>query len=401
MKKLVIFVLIFVCLAGTVFSATEELEIYSYLYDNAATLTDKLGIMEAIVTLRIQGAGEFYARAFNNLVSQYPVIRDSRNFTKTDKDAADDLAQILAALIGEERYTSCAADLWRAVGAFANPLVKSEALISLGKLQARDYLPQIVKVLTDLNRTPTQDRLAGERIAMGAIISLEKFREASGSNGYLAVFFAATGWYGDRIRNQAMRSLPVIMTDPSEPLSSVIRGAGYPYATKLLALQTVENATIANASKSNVALSAYTEGWKASTSDPRMRQVLLQLRKLSIDMIRRYGIRNDTIYPLLKRSCEDTTQATDINEKMAAVETLGILHSDEAASILSTQLMLLNGKRQNGNLSADENRLIKAIIPALGETGRPSAKAALQSTLSLNYDNDVKNLANAALAKLP
>jgi HEAT repeat protein len=399
MKKLAIFVLIFVCLTGVVFSATEELEIYSYLYDNAATLTDKLGIMEAIVTLRIQGAGEFYARAFNKLVSEYPVIRDSRNFTKNDKDAADDLAQILAALIGEERYTSCAGDLWRAVGAFANPLVKSEALISLGKLQAKDYLPQIVKVLTDLNRTPTQDRLAGERIAMGAIISLEKFREASGSNGYLAVFFAATGWYGDRIRNQAMRSLPVIMADPSEPLSSVIRGAGYPYATKLLALQTVENATIANESKSNVALSAYTEGWKASTSDPRMRQVLLQLRKLSIDMIRRYGIRNDAVYPLLKRSCEDT--ATDISEKVAAVETLGILHSDEAASILSTQLMMINGKRQNGNLSADENRLVRAIIPALGETGRPSAKAALQSTLSLNYDNEVKNLANAALAKLP
>jgi HEAT repeat protein len=288
------------------------------------------------------------------------------------------------------------------VGLFANPLVKSEALISLGKLQAKDYLPQIVKVLTDLNRTPTQDRTAGERIAMGAIISLEKFREASGSNGYLSVFFAATGWYGDRIRTQAMRSLPVIMADPSEPLSSVIRGAGYPYPTKLVALQTVESATIANGSKANIALTAYNEGWRgATTNDPRMRQVLQQLRRLSIDMIRRYGVRNDAVYPLLKRSVEDATQATDINEKLVAVETLGTLQADESASILSTQLMLLNAKRQGGNLSGDETRLVRAIIPALGGTGRPSAKPALQSVLSLNYDNETKNLANTALGKLP
>jgi hypothetical protein len=63
--------------------------------------------------------------------------------------------------------------------------------------------------------------------------------------------------------------------------------------------------------------------------------------------------------------------------------------------------MLLNAKRQGGNLSRDEDRLVRAIIPALGGTGRPSAKPALQSVLSLNYDNEVKNLANTALTKLP
>jgi hypothetical protein len=407
MKKLAVLVLVFVCVAVSVFPATEELEIYSYLYENASTLTDQLGIMEAVLTLRMQGAGEFYARAFKNLVTKYPEIRNSRNFTNNDRDAADDLAQILAALIGEERYTSCAADLWTAVGAFANPLVKSEALISLGKLQAKDYIPQIVGLLNQLNRPPaataTADaRLALERTAMGAIISMEKFREASGSGGYLAVFFAAAGWYSDRIKNQAMRSLPIIMEDPSEVLSGVIRGPNYPYAAKLLALQIVEAATIASGSKANVALSAYTEGWRSPPNDPRMRLVVQQLRKLSLDMIGRYGTRDNAVYPLLKRSAEDATQAADMAERLAAIKTLGTLATDTSANQLSSQLMQLNGKQQSSTLSRDEIQLIKAIIPALGSTGRASAKPALQSVIALRYpDNEINNLANAALAKLP
>jgi hypothetical protein len=405
MKKLAILVLVFVCVSGAVFPVNEELlEIYSYLYESAPTLTDQLGIMEAVLTMRVPRGGEFYARAFKNLVTKYPEIRNSRTFTATDRDAADDLAQILAALIGEERYTSCAPDLWTAVGAFANPLVKSEALISLGKLQAKEYLPQIVGLLNQLNRPPAanQDRVALERTAMGAIISMEKFREASGSGGYLAVFFAAAGWYSDRIKSQAMRSLPVIMEDPSRPLSEVIQGPGYPYAAKLLALQIVEAAEIASPSKANVALAAYTEGWRAPPNDPRMRLVVQQLRKLSIDMIGRYGVRSDAVYPLLKKSSEDPTQAVDTAEKLAAIKTLGTLATDTAANQLSSQLMQLNGKQQSSNLSRDEIQLIKAIIPALGNTGRASAKPALQSVVALRYpDNEINNLANAALAKLP
>jgi HEAT repeat protein len=335
---------------------------------------------------KLTGAGEFYAKALRRLVSEYNNIRNV-----TEKNAAAEQAMILSALLGAEKYTQAAGDLWLVVEAFTEPLVKAEALMALGKIRATNYLPQVIRVLQSVNIAPTSDRLNGERIAFGAIIALEKYQDPS---GYLPVFFASTGWYSNRIREQAKKSLPFIAKDPTQYMLEVVRGPGYDYPTKYSALQAIEGSGADNQSKASVAVAALAEGWRGSTNDPQLRITLANMRKMAIRMINRYKTSDESVYPLLERSY---TQGGDVDEKFAAVAALASQGTDESARRLSKYLMDLNAKRQSNNIRQEDEQMVRAIIPALGQTGRPIGKPALNAVLSLEWTPAVKQLAENAI----
>jgi hypothetical protein len=393
MKRVITIVLL---IAGAVFcfAGSEELEIYTYLYDGALTNAEQLAILQDVAELEITGAGEFYAGALRRLVTGYQNIRDV-----TERGVADEQAVLLAELLGAEKYSAAAPDLWRTVEIFTNPLVKAEALMSLGKMRATAFLPQIITLLTDLNTTSTSDRLMGERIAFGAIVALEKYQDPS---GYLPVYFASIGWYSDRIKGQARRSLAVISEDPTEPMTQIIRGSGYDYPTKLRALQTIEESEVSNASKAGVAVVALGEGHRASTNIVAQRANLNQMRKLAIDMIKRYGTDDEAVYPLLERSYKQFAERNDgdRDESLNAITTLAALGSDESARRLSSFLMTINQKLQSGTLTRKDEDLVREIIPALGRTGRAIGRPALNSVTALNWTAAVKNLATEALKNI-
>ncbi|MDR0876687.1 MAG: hypothetical protein LBN21_01435 [Treponema sp.] len=395
MKRLIT-ILLLVIVAAFGFAGSEELEIYSYLYNGASTYTDKLGILQTVAELKPSGAGEFYAGALHSLVSDYQNIRNVG-----EKTAADEQAQILSELLGDEKYTAAAADLWWVAENFQNPLVKADALVALGEIRAMAFLPQVIRVLTDLNLSPARDRLTGERIAYGAILSLEKYGDIS---GYVPVYFAATGWYSDRIKSQAVKSLAVISQDPSEPMTQIIRSPGYDYPTKFAALQTEEASGASNQAKAGVALAAYTEGWRASTSDVSQRMTLLRMRLMGMDMIKRYGAPDASdpkaeVYRLLERSYKEGSE-TDREESLNAITTLSVINSDEAVNRLNSYLMLLNGKMQSGTLNTKDRVMVREIIPALGRTRNSKAGIVLRSVTSLNWEEGVKNLAREALKEI-
>jgi hypothetical protein len=376
------------------FAGSEELEIYSYLYNGALTNTEQLAILQNVAELKITGAGEFYASALHRLVTGYQNIRDV-----TEKSAADEQASLLAELLGNEKYNAAAADLWRVQESFSDPLVKAEALMALGKMRATAFLPQVVKVLADLNTTSTPDRLTGERIAFGAIIALEKYQDPS---GYLPVYFASVGWYSDRIKSQARRSLPLILAEPTEPLTQVIQSSGYNYQTKLTALQTIEESQVSNSAKAGVAVTALSEGHRASTNVPAQRMALNQMRKLAIRMINRYGTEDEAVYDLLERSYKQFAERNngDRDEALDAIVTLAALGSEESARRLSAFLMTINQKRQSNTLTRNDEDLVREIIPALGKTGKPLGRPALNSVTALDWTPAVKELAREALKNI-
>jgi cellobiose-specific phosphotransferase system component IIA len=393
MKRIITTVLL---LAAAVFgfAGPEDLEIYTYLYDGALTNSEQLAILQNVEELNITGAGEFYAGALRRLVTGYQNIRDV-----TERSAADEQAVLLARLLGDEKYSAAAPDLWRMVESFQDPLVKAEALMSLGKIRAADFLPQVIKVLADLNTTSTPDLLTGERIAFGAIIALEKYQDPS---GYLPVYFASVGWYSDRIKSQARKSLPLILADPTEPMTQVIQSSGSDYQTKLAALQTIEDSGVANSAKAGVAVAALAEGHRASTNVVAQRTALNQMRKLAISMINRYGTEDEAAYPLLERSYKQFAERNDgdRDEALDAIVTLAALGTDESARRLSSFLMTINQKLQSGTHTRKDEDLVREIIPALGRTGRPIARPALSSVTALNWTEAVKNLAREALQNI-
>jgi hypothetical protein len=393
MKKLAVIFVLMIGAAVLCFAATEEVQVYEFLYNAAPTNAGQLDILQNMVQSRLTGAGEFYAKALRKLLSEYKNIRDI-----TQRNAADEQAMLLATLLGAEKYTQAAPDLWLVVDMFSAPLVKAEALMALGKIRATNYLPQVIRVLEALNTAPTADRLNGERIAFGAIIALEKYQDPS---GYLPVFFASTGWYSDRIKSQAAKSLPFISQNPTPYMMEVVKGAGYDYPTKYGALRTIEASKVSNKDKVSIAVAALNEGWRSSTSDVALRNVLSDMRKMSIGMINRYKTDDESIYPLLERCY---TQGVDTQEKLSAIAALASQGTDEGARRLAKFLEVLNEKRRSNNIRPEDEQMVRAIIPALGQSGRSNVmevRAALNNTASAsNWTPAVIALANAEIRKL-
>jgi len=397
MKKVLLVLLLMCFVSALVFSGQEEIDVYRYLYRNSEKSIDQLDILQNMAEAKLTGAGEFYAWALRQLVQKYKNILNSKEKdATTEKYAADEQAKILSALLGAEKYTPAAADLWFVVDGFTDPLVKAEALMALGRIRATNYLPQVIRVLDNLNLTPTKDPDDGGRIAFGAIISLEKFQDPS---GYLSVFLASVGWYPQRIKNQATKSLPFIAKDPSPFMLNLLKsGANYDNPTKLIALQTIEKTTtVGPKSKAEVAVAALAEGHRAVGNNVQQKQILADMRKLALDMIRRYKSDDPAIYPLMKKSYSN--RDSDSQEKIASINAIASQKTDDAAALLSEFLTALN-QRPN-TLSNEETQLIRVIIPALGNTGRPSARTALTQVTKLDYTSGIKNLATQALNQIP
>jgi len=390
MKKLIILLILMAAVAAASFSATEEVQVYEYLYNASPTHSGQLDILQNMAESRLSGAGEFYAKALRKLVGEYKNIRDV-----TERNAADEQAMLLSALLGAEKYTQAAPDLWLVVEGFTAPLVKAEAMMALGKIRAVTYLPQVIRVLESANAAPTADRLNGERIAFGAIIALEKYQDPS---GYLPVFFASTGWYSERIKSQAAKSLPLISNNPAPYMLEVVKGSAYDYPTKYSALRTIEAARgVDNKEKVSVAVAALSEGWRSATNDVQLRQTLADMRKMAIGMINRYKTDDEAIYPLLERSY---TQGSDPQEKLSAIDALASQGTEESARRLSSFLMDLNAKRMSGNIRQEEEQMVRAIIPAIGRTGRNIGRPALSAVGASNWTPAVVALANNALKQL-
>jgi hypothetical protein len=214
------------------------------------------------------------------------------------------------------------------------------------------------------------------------------------------VFFAANGWYDSRIKTQAAASLSAITDDPTEPLLQVLKSSGYSYPLKYLALQTEDASQASAASKARVAATALAEGWKAATASIHQRNELAQLRKLSIDMIRRYGLGDDdnVVYTNLGRSYRE---GIDINEKLDAVQALSSIASNQAAFLLNSFILAIHQRRQSNALTREDDQLIRALITALGATkrsiGKPSLTMVQQSPA---WTNTIRRLAGDALDDL-
>ncbi|MCL2832563.1 MAG: hypothetical protein FWD78_05295 [Treponema sp.] len=391
-----IFILLMCCLTGmALYAQSSELDAWSQAYDGAQSVAEQLIYIQNVVDGNYAGAEDFYAKALDKLILQYPNIN-----TRSEWDAADSVARILAVQLGEARHTESALNLWRMVGYFDNALVKAEALVALGKIGDTAFLPQVVQILNDLNTQPQSDltmRERSERIAYGAIISLENYKAPE---GFLPVFFASTGWYSERIKNQASISLLNIMDDPTDQLLSVVTSSGYTYDVKYLALRTSERSNAADEHKANVAVAALAEGWKQQVSDVRLRQVLTQMRMLALNMIRRYKTQDASVYPQLDRSYMNG----DMDERLSVIYTLDSLSSEDSARLLSGYLRTIHQRRTSGTLTTNDEQLVRVIIPAmgnLGATGRALTRPVLlQVQQSPDWTNVVKNLAADALKKI-
>jgi hypothetical protein len=384
MKRLIIIALLsFV--ASAVFADSEELDFYTGQFNNADTVVEQLAVVRSVIDQEIADADSFYAASLSRLLSEYPSTRAVQEL-----NAADDMAQRLVKVLGTDQYTDAAHDVWRVVRVFSNAMVKSEALIALGAMNATDLLPQVLQTLTDTNTRGPINRTSGERIAYGAIVSLASYNDPS---GYVPVFFAANGWYSNWIKRQAADTLAQLQENPSEPLTSVIQNAGYNFEQKYMALSTIEKSSASDEEKAAAAVTALDQGWRGTSGDPVLRGKLISMRKLALDMISRYGSEDETVLPLLNRSYR---YGADEEEQFNTIAALAKIANDDAVQLLGTYVIDLNEKQARKAFKQMDERRIRALIGGLGATQNPNAKPYLQLILGLDWTTPIVKLARQA-----
>jgi hypothetical protein len=395
MKKIAIVCLLTVTVMPVF--ADAELDMYAYLYEYAANYAEQLAIVQSMAEANISGAGDFYAKALNRLVSGYANLRA---LNVTERNAASEQAKLLANLVGAAQNPASARDLWRIYTDFPQneALAKAEALMALGKIQAKEYFPQVNEVLKILNGSgkPPADPLNGERIAYGAIIALEKFQNPEAA---VQLYSASNGWYTDRVTAQAAKSLGVISETLAPYITEIIKSPGATYQDKLIALQTIQKSGAQNSDKSSVAVVAFGQGWAAVTRNAAEQNILATMRRTAIDMIRAYGTSDESVYPLLERSYIDALAGED--ERFRTIRALSTLATERSAQMLAQFLNDLNIKRQRGNITQGDERMVRELIPALGATKHASGRSALTTVINIDWTPAVQKLARDALGQLP
>jgi hypothetical protein len=96
---------------------------------------------------------------------------------------------------------------------------RSEALIALGSMRATEYAEKISLILRDLNLAPVPTAMQAKNWPTaaywpwnGCVLPL----------GFAPLFFASEAWYSRRVREQAERSLPLVLDDPTEAVVEII-----------------------------------------------------------------------------------------------------------------------------------------------------------------------------------
>jgi hypothetical protein len=391
------------------FAQDADMSYYSEEYLRpTATFINRLEVLETVKNLNKTGIGDFYYECLKHLITKIPDIK-----SKEDRDVVEAMARILSQGLGAEKHTAAAPELWYLVQFFDvlkeinEGLAMQDALVAIGQVGAKDYNSNIVLWLDDLNTRETSDvetRRRYQRGVSGAINALEALKEF---DGYKPVFFAFVGWYDPAIREIAHNALPIILDDPGEALGKIIADSSNPPLVKYTAWQEMLKAARApNSSKAKVAAIALATGWSYATTTPVYQRDLREMRKGAIDIIRLYGVEDNSVYANLEKSYTNNfiSNVPDYDEIFKTIDALSVIANDEAVNLLLKFLRDLHTRRRVGPWTINKERqLFQWIVYGLGNSKTKSPDVRMQFTTILrsqDYTGAEHNWVREALSAI-
>ena len=343
-----------------------------------ATFFNQLDVLNMVQSEKLTGTGEFYHNALVILLGRVPDI-----ITRDERVAAETSARIISRELASEKYTAAAPDLWRLVQNFDvirginDGLVMQDALVAMGQVGAKEFVPHIAQRLHTFNVNQISDAPSRRRVelgVMGAISALEALKEPE---GFKSVFFASIGWYEPSVRVMASVALPNIVNDPGEIISEIIRDPSNDPRVKYEAWREMLRTNAPNSSKAKVAAVALATGWTYSTSNVGFQRNLRDMRISAIDIIRQMGVEDNSVYANLEKSYKNSfvNVNPDYDEIRKALGALSAAGTDEAVRLLVDFLRELHLRRRSGPWGNREREVLQMLVPALGATRTTSQPA--------------------------
>lgn len=367
--------------------ADDATRIYGRLLAEADTVQQKYSVALTIASKNDPDAAPYVADALDWVLAARSTIKRG-----PEAETYERLTRVLLKSLGDWHYTNAAASVMRTVDDSPDALTKAEALIALGSMRAVEYAERISLMLRDLNNQPTTDSDFGEKVAYGCVLALERMRSPV---GFAPLFFASEGWYSRRVREQAERSLTLVLDDPSDAISSLLSVETPPRMVKVLDLELRSKAPAE--AKTKVAALALSRGVIVS---PRNRTEQNQLAEL----------RSKAMNALASTASVGVSTAADVaeayriaatDERLIALKALGSDRTGPAATVLRDIILALNADQKAGLVDETRNTLMRAALQNAARNASKELAPAIQSVLlNEGWSGGILTLASAAQAAL-
>jgi len=378
-------------------SANEVSAVWTRLYARARTLPQKQQIMMNIIDQHNRDMVPVLTEALDQ------ELRNLRNTAGlTDKAMQIGLMTMVVKELGRLKAGESRDLVMETVRAVQDPLLKGEAILTLGKIGAREYEEELSLMLRNLNfnMDDIENQRQNEIAAYALVRALQRMRSEA---GYEAVFFASLGWYSPQsgVRQRAEEALVSMVDDPSPMLLAIILN-NKDYPNKLAALRAEELSIAPEDKKAELAAAGLDEGLKYSPKNLTERGQLKALRLYAMGMLKKYPRPEDpgllgNMNRIIKLYQSD--RVFDEDEMITLMETMGTFEGREPASILSDFLAYYNLRRDAG--PPDSYRIVKSLIQALGTIGDIAGLEELTMvTISESWEASVRRDATSAIEKI-
>lgn len=384
-----VFLLVGLCVFPSV--ANDAARVLGFILMSAETIEQQYAATLSLVSYNNPAGAEYVSDSLEKALEARSTIRPG-----VQMESYERLLRLQAKALGDWRYANAARSLWRLVEESTEPLTRAEAMIALGAIRAVEYGERIALLLRDLNARPTASADAGEKLAFGAILALERMRFAG---GFQAVFFAIDAWYSRRIKDQAERSLPLILDDPSNDLLSILRLESNP--RRLRALQFALRSALPAARKLDIAAYALTIGLTNVPQDRIEYATVANMRKLALNALVDLGDRSGNSASDLAEAYRLAERNNDIDERLLVLRAMGADRSTASARELAAIITRLNEDQKAGRVNEERNRLMQAALQNAAVSANRELFTALQLVrINEGWSNTIIRLANQALQTL-
>jgi hypothetical protein len=358
-------ILFMACLPVFRVAADESVDIFKQIYATSDSFKQKYFALSMLVDTKDPIVALLLESTLKELIDS-----DAAKLGGSEKDAYDALLLLTCTYLGNFLHEESKDDLMRVARMKFSAQIRAEAIISLGRIRALDYIGPIAALLADLNLKPSQDPAADEILANACIISLGKM---SSLDGWPPVFYATQGWYSSKVRLVADEILPVMVDDPSPAVAVVISKDAVPLKT--LALQYENRSKAPRDRKIMVSILALKAGAAAPILNASDKGAAWALRSLALQNLVTLG---DSGLESVE-TCKLLWPLADLDEKLLILTVYGANKRNEAAVELNSIILDYNRQRNDSLVSADLDRLAKAAIQNAGRAENAKAIPALKA----------------------
>ena len=266
----------------------EVTELWTRLYNKAQSYQQKYDIMLNMVEIQSRDIIPTLVKALDELNQVVGV-------NKKDMEVVRKLKILIIKKLGELKAREAEDLIYDIVRNTKDPFVKSEALISLGKIGTKKYAQHIAMILKNLTMYRGTQNMQGENsIAYGCIYALERFKDPV---GYLPVFLAANGGYSREVRDAARKALVNMVEDPSFILEGIIKNESS-FKLKLAALESEDISKATPEKKVELAAVALDVGLSIEPANITEATQLRDLRINALKMFCEHKIKQKNVHNL-------------------------------------------------------------------------------------------------------